>query len=529
MEYNQKLRSRFLISVLIVIIVSLSVSAAVLVTLGMKQNKYHSALKSANHYFAAGDYQNAIVEYENAISIDSKKETAYLNLASVYINLGDYVSALSTVDKGLKLISSEQLTDKMEEIQTLISKATDTETKTITLEEIQEVSSEARLEYNAFDMVASYTYTEYYRDYGNVSGSREDSKIIVNYENAGFKTVYYDIYNENVIDDSTNMPYANVKPVEVSFHSLYKVFSSDSEKFAISYAKLQEFFGESLEFHQDEQAGMYYITAEYKKCKIFVETDENGNIISETAWNKMEPLNRTRFESDEEIEGEVKGYVQDAMTGKGMKAEMKIREKGKKTGTIIDELASAKDGSYTFGGKQGKYTVEVSAKGYVTEYMDIEVVKGQTKTGKNVVLSPEVEEGEIRIVLTWGSNPTDLDAYAAGKSSSGKNFNINFTNTSVSEVGNLDVDDTSGYGPETITITDTGANFEYYVVDFRNEGTMGGCGATVKVYLPGNSSAIEYKIPSGTGRLWRVFSYENGDITKINILSNDPPTRRTNK
>ena len=119
MEYNQKLRSRFLISVLIVIIVSLSVSAAVLVTLGMKQNKYHSALKSANHYFAAGDYQNAIVEYENAIAIDSKKESAYLNLASVYINLGDYVSALSTVDKGLKLISSEQLTDKMAEIQSI--------------------------------------------------------------------------------------------------------------------------------------------------------------------------------------------------------------------------------------------------------------------------------------------------------------------------------------------------------------------------------------------------------------------------
>ena len=249
--------------------------------------------------------------------------------------------------------------------------------------------------------------------------------------------------------------------------------------------------------------------------------DENGNIISETAWNKLEPLNRTRFEAEEGVEGEVQGYVQDALTGKGMKADLKVRERGKKAGTIIDQLTSARDGSYTFGGKQGKYTVEVSAKGYITEYMDIEVIKGQVKTGNNVVLSPEVGEGEIRIVLTWGSSPTDLDSYAIGKSSSGSNFNINFTNKNVNNVGNLDVDDTSSYGPETITITDIGASFTYSVVDFREQGTMGGSGATVKVYLPGETSAKVFNVPAGQGILWNVFKFENGQITQINELTND--------
>lgn len=526
MEHSQKFRSKFLIGVVSVIIGSLLVSAAVLVTLGIRQNHYNAAIKNANYYFTAGDYQNAIVEYENAIAIDNKKESAYLNLASVYINLGDYFSALTTVEQGITLIDSEQLISKKAEIQMLVSKATDEETQAMTLEEIEQYSSEVSVENNAFDMVAAYTYTEYYRDYGNIAGTKEDKKTVIHYANAGFQTTYYDIGNENVLDHATDMPYANAKPVEVSFENLYQVFSSNSERFAISYAKLQELFGESLAFHQDEQSGMYYITAEYKRCRLSVETDQSGNIISEAAWNRFEPMNRTKFEGDEGREGEVKGYVQDAMTGKGMKADMKIRERGKKTGTVIDELTSGKDGSYTYGGKQGKYTVEVSAKGYVTEYMDIEVMKGQTKTGKNIVLSPEVAEGEIRIVLTWGSSPTDLDSYAYGRSSSGAGFNINFTNYSIRDIGNLDVDDISSYGPETITITDTGASFEYAVADFRAEGTLGSSGATVKVYLPGESAAQVFHVPSESGLIWKVFKYDNGKITKINQVTSDTDSGR---
>ena len=107
MEEKQKVRSRFLIGVLVVIAIALVTSAAVLITFGVRQNKYSSAIQNANHYFTSGDYQNAIVEYENAIAIDNKKESAYLNLANVYINLGEYNLALNTVERGLALISSE--------------------------------------------------------------------------------------------------------------------------------------------------------------------------------------------------------------------------------------------------------------------------------------------------------------------------------------------------------------------------------------------------------------------------------------
>lgn len=522
MEYNNKFRTRFLVGVLIVLALALTASAVVLITLGVRQNKYNSAIKNANHYFTTGNYQEAIVEYENAIAIDNKKESAYLNLASVYMNIGDYDSALNAVERGLAVISSELLTQKKAEINYLVASALQQqEVQVMTVEEIQEYSEGASLENNVFDMVAAYTYTEYFRDYGNVTATSNGSKTTIDYVNGGFETVYYNVNNERVLDTATNMPYTNVKPVEVSFDSLYKIFSVGSEKFAISYAKLQELFGDSLQFYVDEQSGMYYITAEYKKCKISVETDENGNIISEHAWNKLEPLNRSEEDFEEGVEGEAQGYVQDAMTGKGMKAALKVRARGKKVGSPIATLTSSGDGSYTYGGEEGRYTVEVSAKGYVTEYFDMEVIKGQTKTGQNVVLTPEVKEGEIRIVLTWGSSPTDLDSYAIGKASDGRNFNISYHNRNVSGIGNLDVDDTSSYGPETITITDVGSSFTYSVINFRGDGNMGGSTAKVKVYLPGENSAIEFKVPSGSGLRWDVFEYKNGEIIKINDLNDN--------
>ncbi len=417
------------------------------------------------------------------------------------------------------MISSNKLKEKQEEVQTLIESRKLQEEQAaqeLTAEEIKNYSAEVSLENNAFDMVAAYTYTEYFRDFGTASVTLEGNKVVLNYAADGLVAYYYDLNGEKVVDSAKKMPYAGVKPVEVHFQNLYRVFSASGEKFVVSYEKLQEIFGNTLHFHQDDTDGKYYITAEYKNCRISVETDEKGNIVSQTAWNRLEPLKRGKEAFEEEIDGEVQGYVQDAVTGKGMKATLKVREGGKKAGTPVKELTSNTDGSYSYGGKKGRYTVEVSAQGYITEYYEIEVIKDQIITGENMVISPEVQEGEIRIVLTWGSSPTDLDSYAIGQSSDGRRFSINFQNKSESGIGNLDVDDTSSYGPETITITDTGAEFKYSVVDYLGEGTLGGSEATVKVYLPGASSAMEFKVPAGTGVRWLVFEYKNGEIRSIN-------------
>lgn len=513
-------RKWFVIGAVIVLALALAGASAALIAAGVREQRYTSVIETANNYYKAGDYENAVLEYENAITIDKTRESAYLNLASAYAALGDYENAMDAVERGLLVMTSEALEGRKRELQTLISQDySGTEAIPLSENEIEEISQTAVLENTIFDMVAAYTYTEYFRDFGNPdSENRMDAQIEFYYGDMDMYTAYYDLENEKVLDAGNSMPVATAKPVTVRFESLRRIFGEDGENFAVSREKLEELLGDTVEFYQDESSGKWYVTAEYKQCRITVETDETGNIISDTAWNELSPLNRSRNAADEEAEGEISGYVQDAVTGRGMKASLKIREKGRRTGETILELTSGTDGSYTYAGMAGMYTAEVSAVGYITEYLDLEIIRGQIRTGKNIVLSPTAAEGEIRIVLTWGSSPADLDAYAIGTSSQGSRFNINFSRPEASGIGNLDVDDKNGYGPETITITDTGAEFTYSVMDFMLEGTMPSSGATVKVYLPGSASAVTYTIPSGEGVLWEVFSYQNGELLPINKL-----------
>ena len=87
-------RKWFVTGAAAVLAVVLAAAAIVLVTTGVREQRYTSVMKTANNYYRAGDYENAVLEYENAIAIDDRKESAYLNLASAYVELGDYESAI---------------------------------------------------------------------------------------------------------------------------------------------------------------------------------------------------------------------------------------------------------------------------------------------------------------------------------------------------------------------------------------------------------------------------------------------------
>ena len=63
----------------------------------------------------------------------------------------------------------------------------------------------------------------------------------------------------------------------------------------------------------------------------------------------------------------------------------------------------------------------------------------------------------------------------------------------------LDVDDTNGYGPETITLNDLNGVYTYSVVDYRTTGTLQQYGATVKVYLPGKSAPTVITLDPNAG------------------------------
>lgn len=128
-----------------------------------------------------------------------------------------------------------------------------------------------------------------------------------------------------------------------------------------------------------------------------------------------------------------------------------------------------------------------------------------------------------RIVLSWSSSPSDLDAHFTGTLSNGSSFHCYYSNQNVYDnsklVASLDTDDTSSYGPETITVSTSVKNGTYYVYNFSGLGTMTNSAAKVSLYK-GNTFIGTYNVPvsSNTGLYWTLFKIKDGKVYLVNTI-----------
>jgi tetratricopeptide (TPR) repeat protein len=172
-----------------------------------------------------------------------------------------------------------------------------------------------------------------------------------------------------------------------------------------------------------------------------------------------------------------------------------------------------------FGGvDDASVTLIIKKDGYSTL-----VTKGPVK-GLTYALSPTMNSLDgLRIVLHWNQNPMDVDSHLAFAGS-----HIYFQNKT-GALANLDVDDTDGFGPETITVekkTD-GKRYVYAVHDYSDMDQVGThnlsgvSDAKVFVYI-GNTLIKSYLVPKNNmaGNLWVVFMIdETGAFVDINKFS----------
>lgn len=149
----------------------------------------------------------------------------------------------------------------------------------------------------------------------------------------------------------------------------------------------------------------------------------------------------------------------------------------------------------------------------------------------------------LRVVLSWDSEPSDMDLHAYFG-----NSHIYFDNKK-GNAANLDVDDTDGFGPETITIQkrQNGQKYVFFVHNFSSwaQEIRNGKGKytlpldklkNVKVYVYIGSSLVRTysmpQIPSGleNTRIWVPFYIdEEGKIIDKNIIMDDNNPRADGK
>jgi hypothetical protein len=228
--------------------------------------------------------------------------------------------------------------------------------------------------------------------------------------------------------------------------------------------------------------------------------------------------------------GSIQGVVRSATTGEPITVGGTVEVRSGAdvvTGAVVATVQSAANtGVFTVPGLvPGTYTVSVTAQGFAPGRRTVVVTAGAPASA-NVVLSPNAAIGEIRVVLTWGDTPPDLDALLQVPSGSVVSW-LNPGSCSVAPFACLDVDDVDGRGPETITISQTLQGtyvfaVEHYAGDApggATDPTLSNSGALVEVYN-GNSRVAAFPVPTGRqGRQWIVFSYSAGVITPVNTFN----------
>lgn len=236
---------------------------------------------------------------------------------------------------------------------------------------------------------------------------------------------------------------------------------------------------------------------------------------------------------DTKVVGNITGGVSDATNGNLVSNPTLELRAGVNatTGTPLATTTGDVEGVYFFPNiLPGTYTITASATGYVSGSVTVVVLGNLTANPPEINLSPVGAE-VARIVLTWGATPEDLDAHFTGPdSTTGNRFHVYFGDPGREDSlphAQLDIDNTSGFGPETITLTKQFAGvYRFSVHDYTDSdanpsSALAGSGARVQLFINGALNR-EFFVPNQPGTLWTVFELNGTTVTPINQMSYQP-------
>jgi hypothetical protein len=222
------------------------------------------------------------------------------------------------------------------------------------------------------------------------------------------------------------------------------------------------------------------------------------------------------------------GRVLDATTGEGIE--------GAEVVVGGEECTTNADGGYAIVDLPAGSDVsaQASAYGYVTLALAVDVEEGDAQT-LNFELVPTTGADDYRFVLTWGADPSDLDSHMWTELPGGSDYHVYFASRGTLDgppYAQLDLDDVTGYGPETITVApDYEAShpsvYTYAVYEYAGDGTLATSGAVVRVYAS-DALVQTLNVPTGScGDHWYWYvghlNVDTGIWTPVNTLSSTPP------
>jgi uncharacterized protein YfaP (DUF2135 family) len=193
-------------------------------------------------------------------------------------------------------------------------------------------------------------------------------------------------------------------------------------------------------------------------------------------------------------------------------------------GTGLNAI-SASDGTFIIPcAPAGAQTLSTSRTDYGTRTDNVTVPSGGT-VDVAIALNPVGScgaVGEVKIVLTWGLAPTDLDSHLSGPGllPADPRFHMAYYNETPVSYVSLDVDDVTSFGPETTTVTKVLAGFvagdyHYWIHNFSRTPEFNVSSAVVTVsQCDANLTPVQvtqFSVANASGDaaldLWHVFDF----------------------
>lgn len=470
-------------------------------------SKYDKYISVAREYYESADYEAAVNEYKEAIEADKKNEEAYIGIAETYMEMNDMENAVAYLEQGYKETGSPAIKNMLNSYRDIMQNGGGL---TYSINEVMEASADVTVREDLLQVFSTYSCADYDAAYTAVAASADTQKqyeglpVIFNYEAS---------------------PEGEDRPASVTLTSISYLFNGFTK--GVSFERLSQLELSNLVFEYSEVYQRNVVAFDSGGCHIVIESDENGNIVSDKPWNLISVTSaQTEEEDDEAEETAEEGYAvlkgtayNKAEGGTAERVDIKIYSGDKADDKYLyAEFDTTSSGKYRTEIEPGKYIVQVLIDKEVVYETECEIKnEGDVeKLDLPYEHARELRDGEIRVILSWDDPNANLNHILEGRNSEGEYV---FCSHSSYDDGNHEhyVGDelviSSGPeqvgGPEAITVFDIGGYYEYTVVSDGDSIA----GAKVEVYTAGSDTPIVYECPSDyTGTAWSVFVYENGDV-----------------
>ena len=296
MEEKGKKKSRILLIVCGLLLLAGAIIRIVMFRMQAGASAYNESIKTAEKYADSGEYELAVLTYENAIKDRPKEEEGYLGLADVYLKRGESSAAKVLLQRGYMHTNSSKIQYMLSGIKdgSLLAEFDDSEIKKETMQSFGVFSFNTAF----LQKLENYDYTDYCDQFGSYPQIVKTGKgevEVVHKDLAGTCCYSNTKEHDDIVNVKTDKPAKDGMPEIVRLDSISQLFRNFPGK--ASLAELNAISSSKVAPITDEER--VYVELSTGSLLIRVETDASGNIISDKAWNEiiLKEANENRSEN----------------------------------------------------------------------------------------------------------------------------------------------------------------------------------------------------------------------------------------